>query len=424
MATVTRINVKYDVLNLLNPRMSEVLRTLVMPLTASASGSTTTIVDNLLGRGTHSFDDFNGIQIENVTNGDAAGVNDAGFATSGDTATLTYSPEITTTVQDDIYALYANGLSPEMLNQEIERVLLATFAPALHFPSMVPGAEMTGTETTEWPDVAGSPTQTYDTADGYTFFGETSLKVVTTVVDTSVGSQAINVTEGETLIVSCMVACPTGSMVVQLYDNTNSEEIEASGTYDDPAFNEVRFTSTVPDNCEQVSLRFISKTATSTFYVAPPAVVQSQSGHLYHLPSWFTREDQYKKAIELPLGMSGEADFSYIAMGRQFAPGPAVEFIVNHRAINPFSVSFRASARPVALVCSRPFDALASNTATTTCLREYLKWRVAANIARKLGDDEWRNYASTALRIAFSEGYGEKGTQMKENAPAALSRRN
>ena len=78
----------------------------------------------------------------------------------------------------------------------------------------------------------------------------------------------------------------------------------------------------------------------------------------------------------------------------------------------------------MALGCSRPFDALLSNTSTTTCLREYLKWRVAANIARKLGDDEWRNYASTALRIAFSEGYGEKVTKGKENAPAVLSRSN
>ncbi len=423
MATVTRINVKYDVLNLLNPRMSEVLRTLVMPLTASAAGSTTTLKDALLGRGTHAVDDFNGIQIENVTKGEAYGVIDAGFVAA--TGQLTFAPTSTATEENDVYALYANGLSPEMFDQEIDRVLLATFAPHLYFPSMVPGAEMTGTVATEWPDDgSGSITQTYDTADGYTFFGETSLKVITDTVDEGVKSETINVTEGETLLVSCMVACPTGSLQVRLYDETNSAEIKASGTYDDPVFNEIRFTATVPDNCEQVTLRFTVKTAISTFYVAPPTVLQSQSGHLYHLPSWFTRESQYKKAVTLPLGMSGEADLSYIAMARQFAPGPAVEFIVNHRAINPFSVTFRAPSRPVALVVERPFDALASNTATTTCLREYLKWKVAANICRKLGDDEWRNYASPALRIARSEGYGEKVTKGKENVPAVLSRSN
>lgn len=423
MTTTTRSVLLQDILNLLNPLVSPRLGALIMPLTASG-GSTTTAAIDLLERGSGDVDDYNGVTIENITDAGAviiAAVTDAGFSTK----TLTFTPAMTNAVAtSDELLLYAPGLSPEQFKERIDRTLLSTEAPYLYWPSMVndDANYLTGTVADEWIDIAGGTvTQTYDTADDFVMSGERSLKVVTSgVTDIGVTSRNIAVTERESVLISVFVACPTGSMIVQLYDVTNSQEIEASGTYDDPDFNEIRFTTTIPDNCELMTVRYLNKTATSTFYVAQGMPLQSLSGRIYRLPSWVEHPGMIRQSVELPVGMGGEALFSYLAQAKPFDRGPPVEFIYNPLSITEVSAKFAASSRPVALLAYRAFAALASNTATTTCDRSYLVHKVASRICRLLGDDAWRGFARTAKKRARTKGYGPKTHIHRESPKTAL----
>ena len=420
MTTSTRTVLKEGILNLLNPLFAPKLGGLVMPLTASGGSSTTAVID-LLARGSNDTDDFNDCQIENITQSEVGGITDGGFST----ATLTFSPTASTGFSaSDVGHIYGPGLTPEMFDSGINRVLLGTEALFAYLPTMInaDAADFTGTVESEWIDIAGgTPTQTYDTSDGFVLTGERSLKIVTTAANEDVKSRDIAVTGGENLILSVFVACPTGSMRVQLYDETNSAVIETSGTYDNPDFNEIRLDSiTVPDTCELVTVRFLNETDASTFYVAQNPALQSQDGRIYRLPSWIEHEGQVFGSIELPTRDAGEANDTWLAHAAHYISGPKLEFITSERSLTAVSLKFRAISNPVALLVYRAFEALSSNTASTTCDRDYLIYKVAARICRLQDDDNWRRFARIAHNRAGIKEYGPQKTAWVDNAKVAL----
>ena len=418
MTTTTRTVLKETILNLLNPLMHTKVGMLIMPLAASGGSATTAAID-LLERGPGDVDDYNGVMIENITNSQAMGVSDGGFSTK----TLTFTPSSTTFASDDVTHLYAPGLSPEMLDSGLDRVLLQTEALFAYLPTMInaDAADFTGTVTDEWIVVAGSPTPAYDTADDFVLTGERSLKIATTAANEDIKSRDIAVTGGENLILSVFVACPTGSMRVQLYDESNSAAIQTSGTYDNPDFNEIRLDDiTVPDTCELVTVRFLNEADSSTFYIAQNPALQSQDGRIYRLPSWIEHEGQIFGSLELPTRDAGEADDSWLAHASHYIPGPELEFITSERSITAVTLKFRAVSYPVALLVYRAFAALSSNTASTTCDRDYLAYKVAARICRLQDDDNWRRFARIARARASIKEYGTKKTTWRDNPKIAL----
>jgi len=287
---------------------------------------------------------------------------------------------------------------------------------------MVADADLSGgTIATYWTDV-GSPTTTeYDTTAANMLFGTQALHVAVAAADEGLTSNNIPVTEGENIILSCFVKCTTADVKVQLYNVTGSEEIE-SATVDEPAWTEVRFADSIPDDCENAAVRFLGPTSTSEFYVSGPIILQSRSGRAYVAPSWFTREEQLVDALELPQGFTSEDTYSYMALSR----GGAVSanrpsFLRDDRGLNPLMIEFRAHSQPVIFAVQRTFAELSANTSTTPCDREYVKWKTLANILYAHGDDgqAWR-CARNASELARTFGYGMQETRVADNPTATL----
>jgi len=246
---VTRLQVKYDVVNWYNQHFDEVLARMVMPLTSTATAADALGVrDTLLARGTTAANDFDRRQIE-VTEqvgsgpavGEASAVDDGGF---DNTDLLTVSPAFSAALEAGAdYILFGRNLSPEIVNNGISEALRGTDGPYLWFPSMVndSGIETTALAT-DWPDVVapGSTATELVTASANIMFGQQSIHGVADGAGQGWNSQAFNVHETDIVLASVYVRAAVGSVIVQLYNETASEVIKAV-TIDEPAWTEVRF---------------------------------------------------------------------------------------------------------------------------------------------------------------------------------------
>ena len=398
MPTVTRLVVKQDCLRVLNKR-DAALKVLPVPLVSTSGGSTTTLVDTKLGRGTTQNGKYDARAIEITGVGEHAGVDDEGF---DGTSTLTFSPALASVGDATTYLLYPPGVSGDMLDQVADEILRQTDAPYVYFPSLVNDSAIeTAALATDWPDVVapgGTATELVATSANV-LFGQQSIHGVADAAGQGWNSQTFDVHETETLMVSVFVRAAVGSVIVQLYNETAAEVVKAV-TIDEPAWTEIRFQETVPDNCEQMRIRVISAAASDDFYMAAPVIVQV-TGDMrpYDAPSWFVSEEIVRYAFYMPQGRVSEDADSYVALSRQWrsAQAPRPTFINEARGVNPFRILLRAVwSRPVGIVLSRGFDAFTDNTTTTTCDRDYL---VAAIIARFYRDwDEVADFRRWARR--------------------------
>ena len=417
---------KTDILNVLSPRLSSMLRGFVMPLTSTATAADKlSLRDTRLDRKARSTNAFDRMTIEIIetTSGSPAVGEVATITAYDETDKVTTTPAFSDEVQSGMdYFLYPDELSPEQLNQAIRDVLRSTEALHLYFPSMLTdaAANMSGTVGTDWPDEGSGVTATYDTTPATTPRGVASLRIETTVVDTGCKTAGIAVHETETTVLSLFLGVPTGSAVVQLYDVTNGVVIDESGVLNDNALTEVLLRSNIPDDCEQVEVRVIAKTAVSDIYVAPVVTLQSTSGHRYVLPSWFIREEMFLRAVTFPSGIPADASDAYIASGRSVAVAPP-DFERDDRAGSTFAASFYASTYPVALEVYRGFDELTDNTTTSNCDREYMKWKVCANVLFSMGDKRWRDYDANARGLVRMLRYGERRKVLSESPKTVLS---
>jgi len=429
VATVTRAQIKYDVVNYWNAAFDETLERFVMPLVSTGiAGNKLSVVDTVLGRGTVGAADFNARQIEVMETttgspaiGEAAGVDSGGF---DGTSTLTFSPAMSDEIQSGMdYMLYGAELSPERLNNEIDRVLRSTEAPFLWFPSLVQDSHMenTGSITTFYatlgtPSTAPEYVTTISQSEHEVLLGERALHVVSDATGEGASTAAFAVTERERLLISAFTRVISGSVLVRLYNNTASASIYAPDAVDEYDWTEVRYTQLVPDSCKLVRLDIESATTVSEFHIAPPVIVQSYNMRYYPMPSWFTHESQFQSAFYMPQGFASEDPESYQALSSRHYSSPRPRFLRRDRAIVPLWVQIiPTGGNPVGLVLKRKFEALSTNAATTTCDREYLKWRVLANLFRQQNDPRWRELARSATARARDMGYGGRGLQMRES---------
>lgn len=498
----TRLQIKLDVVRVLKMR-DEALANLPVPLVATAAGSTTTIIDAKLGRGTLQTNRYDGRSIEltdqvasvtissssvanptvittatnhglttgdtvtisghisvtpdingehvvtvtadttftiavNVTDGGTGGtvqqlagraaVDDSGFNTS--TSTLTFSPAVGAVVTSAPYILYPLGLGPEVVNEAISEILRNTSAPTIYFPALNsdPMMNESATLADHWTDV-GSPTTTEFVTSELTtgveniFIGERSIQVNPASAGDGIRTLTFDVHELEEVYVTCFVRAPTGSIIVTLIDVTNSSVAVDPGaiTIDEPAWTEVSFQATVPDNCEQMFLQFTAVAASDDMFIGAPVAVQSRSGRSHSMPNWFTHETQFTRADYLPQGMQSEDEFSFVPLSKPSRIHPSMNFIEDARAVHPIKVEFDSRvSRPVYLIATREFDDITTNSATTNADREYMRDRVVATIMRDWGDSAYRFWARRAGKRGRRIGYGGRSIQIVPNTMVAV----
>jgi hypothetical protein len=310
------------------------------------------------------------------------------------------------------------------LNEVADEILRQTDAPYVYFPSLVNDSAIETSAAnlaTNWPDVVAPGTTATElvVTTANVLFGQQSVHGVASAAGQGWNSQAFDVHETETLMVSVTVRAAVGSVIVQLYNETASSVTKAV-TIDEPAWTEVRFQEAVPADCEQMRIRILSAAAADDFYMAAPVIVQT-TGHQrpYTAPSWLVSEEKVRYAFYMPQGTASEDADSYVALSRQWrsALAPRPTFINEARGVNPFRVMLWAvGSRPVGILCFRGFDAFTDNTTTTTCDRDYL---VAAILARFYRDwDEQGDFRRWSRRRRARElalGYNLKELRIVPN---------
>lgn len=452
MTATSRLQYKSDLLAFIGPRLHpKFKRFTYQPLTTTGAGSTTTLVDIALARGTGAAQDFNACQVEMVeaisggvasgviADGPKAGVSDGGFAAS--TGTLTFVPamsEATVTAQD--YLFYPPTMSPEQANAELNKVLRATEAHFLWAMSLVPNANFdtaqwrNNTITDDWGAVLTPTTRAMandsGTAPGtnppYQFLGQQRLHVVSDAVSEGVKSDPFPVVPGESLLVSVLVNCALGSLKVHLWDNVNGVSIysvtvtgDASALSGSAGPVEVRFTALVPATCTMASIRFLSVAADSEWYVLPPVTVLPISGRAipFALPQWLTSEEKIMGAFVYPQPYQyGTSTDLYVPFSRSLEEIALPASLRLDQGTFPLIMeSFGPTRGPIFLQLFAPFPELSTNAAYSNCDREYVKWKAIANILREHGDDEWKACDKSAMRRAAALGYGKHDARMRES---------
>ena len=417
MALTALSTVKYDVLNFWNQRFDDTLRKFNMPLTTDGSGSDATLVDSSLGLGNMGLNDFDRRVIENITNSTVSGVDKDGFAES--TGTLTMSPAVTVHASGNTYIIYPYNLHPAVVEEAIDKVLLSTYAPHLYFPSLHPDADLTGGTITDAWELVSTSAIAYTTTAADVLYGPQAIAVTS---PDSIGggvqtasAVAITVTEGEQLLISVPVRVITSGMTVSLYDVTNDAVIESASGIDELAWTEARFTATIPDNCESIIVRMLNDATDSVFFVGAPVVVQSRSGRWYTAPDWLDTETQIVSAHYIPAGLASEDSDSFIAQSSRLQRAPMPQGIQDAQGIREFYLAGVGQRDLYALKVYRPFTALSGNTSTTRCNRQYLMWKVLANLCFAQDEPGYRDFEKNAQRIARRLHYGDKGMRLVEN---------
>ena len=227
----TRKTIKYDIVRHFAEE-DEALHGLPIPSTTTSDGTTTTLLDTTLSRGTVDANRYDGrlIEITETTGGstpvnEVAGVDNAGFASG--TGTLTLSPALTVLPKAAMdYIPYPRNLSPDTVHEEISEILRNTEAPHLFIPSLVADSELVSLST-NW-NTESSPTASIETGAADVFLGDNSFRFIAVDAGDGTISDSIAVTEGEVLIFSAFVRATTGSIVVSLFDVTNAVVIGSS----------------------------------------------------------------------------------------------------------------------------------------------------------------------------------------------------
>ena len=427
----TRITLKQRIARILN-RSDEVVAMLPVPLaTTTIAGSTTTLRDTALARGTTATGryDHRAVEItELVTNGPAIGevavVTNGGFDNADQ---LTLKPAFSNIVQTGTdYILWSRGVAPEMINQHINDQLRATYHPHLWIPSLVDDADFEEADLARWLAV-GTPT-TRDFVTTVPLLGERQLRLVSDATGEGAQTGIFSVVADEQLLVVCFIRVDLGGAQVLLRNVQGAATLDEVTVVGPPisssaAYTEVRFTETVVADMFGAQIRFLSTVAVSGFFISPPVIVQSFAGRPHAIPSWLVNpRRQIEGAIYLRQGFSGVAADSFIALSAENSTAPIPQALRSDRWVTPGRIILQASAAgPIAFMCKRPFAELASDTESTNADEDYVAYGAVARLLHDKGDDGWRNYRDRAREIAVARGYGERRLVMEEN-PKVLVR--
>lgn len=426
----TRAQFRDDIINLLKAH-DPALRNLAVERAATSNGSTTTIVDTALGRGSTSGTKYDGRQVEVVESGhtalgEIAGVDDAGF---GSSTTLTISPALSAAVDSgEDYRIYPEGYGPELVYGGINEVLRDLEAPTIWIPTLQRDGDFEDNDLTKWSSVGTPSTREFLTSGSFfegerVLLGERVLHIVTDAADEGAQGVGLSFKESEQVLFSSFI-WPDNLRPVkfELVDVASNTEIESASpgqkAFDDvpialKQFLEARFTASIPA-ARSVRLRWTGPEGITEFYVSPPVIVQPTRQQVYPAPSWLTRESQISGTFVIPQGISGEDELTYAALSGHFQDGPAVQVVRRDRDLFPMHVTGSpVGNQPFGVVAKRTFDALSADTDTANVKREYMAYRVVANLMRQKGEPAhrrdgtgWRDYGLTAARLAVNLGYG------------------
>ncbi len=296
--------------------------------------------------------------------GEIRQVRSAGFV--GSTGTWTVSPAFSAAVESGDIIIFLYGLHRSDYVQCLNRGVTNCYVEAWLPLTLIADGDMESSGVASWSAV-GTPTTRAKTATAANvLLGKRALSLASDATDEGATSVAVPVTAGEQLIFSAPISCPTGSVRAQLWDATNSAEIYGA-TVSQEAWTEVRFQAGVPATCKNVTIRFISKTASSTWYVGWAGLL-SQERDYYRVPSTMGETNFIEEVLALPQGYPSTVGDSYIIFSEErLFPWPHGEPIKDYQGANSFTLSVATpSAYPLFVKFRRPETALSADSDTTS----------------------------------------------------------
>lgn len=439
----TAREVMFDMLRVLRMR-DPVVAALAVPMKTTATGSTTTLRDTKLDRGTTDANRYNGREITRDVEAkeEASVVIDGGY---DNVDQLTYSPAITTTASGDEWVMMPLGVTRQMLVSAMNETLRTVQMFDRVYPSLVSHASFYAFHSTGKPQATDlwntvstpSTTLNFDEAErGPRGYG--ALGAVADAGDEGFESNSIPVVEGESLLVSVHVRVAVGSCKVVLRDHTAGADI-TSVTVTDTGWMEVRFTAAVPTSCKDVRLRIVSAAASDNFNLGAYPVIQSATGRLYDLPEWLRSEGQIREWFYVPLGTAGPTTNTYLPAteGDRLEQQPRLrreDFAAVTDAIENVG-SLRVQLKPanndnpVGVIVTRPHEEIVETVGQTgtgfsgnqvQIDREYWRARSLANLLRDVGDPAARGWARMAAHKATFMGYASRDIEISANPSVAV----
>ena len=375
--------------------------------TTTSAGTDVSLVIAAAAYSSSSVNAYDGVSVycPSVTTGiKTSRVTRGGFTVAS--GTFTMSPAYGSIPGSAASAYFLYGLHANELLEAANEVLRTLILPRYLVLSLVNDANMedvAADAATDWPDETGTPTQTKETTIVLT--GKQSLKLVIANSDDSVRSLSVPVTEGEQLNLSTPIKVTAGSLRVQLYDVTNSAEIDGS-TVDEEAWTEVRFQAAVPNNCQNVQVRYIAKTASTTAYVDYCGLTGDSD--IYALPDAVYDAAFVEDVLYLPAGFTSEAEQSYAAFSEALQPWPYYSALRDYAGVNSHRIQVLRPWYPLFVKFHDSEAILAQNagdTNTTAAPEELLVEGALSDLCMRLSERSNSNsakadYARRSLRHA------------------------
>lgn len=314
-------------------------------------GTTTSVVVSDLAYNSLSTNAYDGHHIyiaELVTGGPAIGeiahVNRGGLTVA--TGAMAVSPAFSAAVQTGTDIIIHRGIHPDDVLNAINWAQNGLWVPAYLPLTLVTDGDMELNNVTNWAAVVSPTTRAKQTTAARVAIGIRSLNVVTDAVDEGVTSNNIDVHEGEQLLVSVALRVPTGDAAVQLRNVTAGTTIREVAAIDEPAWTNVQFTETVPDNCEQVAIRILSDTVAVSEFDVGYVILLSQDRQDYILPadSQITAVGgQLHTMLYYRRGGKASEDANTYVLEQEYLPWGQVELLQDMRGANANRIQLPAA---------------------------------------------------------------------------------
>ena len=303
---------------------------------------------------------------------------------TGSSGTWAIAPNWTAApASGDKFLLLRGGLDANQFLDATNAVITAHFWPRYVPCTLVLDGDMGSSSTSAWADINSDATLSKDTASALT--GQRNLKIVTTGLDDGAESGDVLVTENTQLLVSSAVKVTVGSIRVQLWDETNQLEIQGV-TVDEPIYTEVRFTDSVPDNCEAVRIRYLSKTASTTVFVDHAIILPTDPGIYDLILGDGTEIDpaHVEGLFYQEVGQASEDANSYEAFTRALRPWPIRGSLRDQFAAVPFRLEIARPLRdPLWLKFYQTESGLTSLSSTTAANVDVIEYGAAAELVKR-----------------------------------------
>lgn len=361
--------------------------------------------------------------------GDYRTVNSGGYSTTG---TWTVGSNWASVTDTGDIAVFLYGRDPDQMLEVINRVQRSVYMPRYLVLTSIPDGDLEAATTatvpitTYWSDVSAPATATAKvTTAGKVLLGTQALRFVSDAVGEGTKSNKVAVHETESVLVSVPVLCVSGSAKVGLMEGDGTE-IKAV-TVDEVGYTEVRFTASIPDDCEEVYIQVISATAVSDIYIGYVGMLPTNRD-VIALPSQVVDAADLEEVVYLPAGLTSETSESYIALSRAFELWPCGDSLRDWEAVaaqritvstpisSPLFLKFRAHAladMSRSSTGSATTRAAGDNSTTTVpidLLVEGVLAELMAEFAKGVTDQERRNQV-----ILESQGHAHTFGQMLDS---------